>query len=96
VRIISYVFLLLIALLGAGFAILNSEKVSFNYYIGTSTMPLSLLLALGFVIGCFVGILVGLLLLFKTKLKNYRLRQKLHLAEKEIENLRAIPLQDKH
>jgi len=77
------------------FATLNSESVTINYYFGQSTLPLSLLLVLVFAFGCLVGMVVGFWLLIKAKLLNYRLRQRLHLAEKEIDNLRAIPLQDK-
>ncbi len=95
-RIVSYIFLLIIVLLGISFATLNSAAVNINYYIGQKAMPLSLLLALVFGIGCFVGLLVAVSVLIKTKLKNYRLKQRLKMAEKEIENLRAIPLQDKH
>jgi lipopolysaccharide assembly protein A len=95
VRIISYFFFLAIILFGMIFAILNYESVTINYYIGQSTLPLSLLLVLVFALGCLIGMLVGFWLLIKVKLINYRLRQRLSLAEKEIENLRAIPLQDK-
>lgn len=93
-RIISYFFLLVIILFGVTFATLNSESVSINYYLGSSTLPLSLLLVLCFALGCLVGMLVCCWLLIKSKILNYRLRQRLQLAEKEIENLRAIPLQD--
>lgn len=94
-RIVSYVLLLIIVLFGMTFATLNSESVTINYYLNQSTLPLSLLLVLVFALGCLIGMVVGLWMLFKTKVLNYRLRQRLHLAEKEIENLRAIPLQDK-
>ncbi|HLB43410.1 MAG TPA: LapA family protein [Gammaproteobacteria bacterium] len=94
-RIISYFLLLIIILFGMTFATLNSESVTINYYFHQSTLPLSLLLVLVFAFGCFVGIVVGFWLLIKAKLYNYRLRQRLVLAEKEIENLRAIPIQDK-
>lgn len=77
------------------FATLNSESVTVNYYLDQSTLPLSLLLVLVFALGCLVGMVVGFWLLIKAKILNYRLRQRLQLAEKEIENLRAIPLQDK-
>jgi lipopolysaccharide assembly protein A len=96
VRIFSYIFLIIIVLLGITFATLNSETVNVNYWLGHRTLPLSLLLAIVLGLGSFLGILVGMWILIKTKLKNYRLKQKLRLAEKEIENLRAIPLQDKH
>lgn len=94
-RIISYCLLLIIVIFGMTFATLNSESVTLNYYIGQSTMPLSLLLVLVFALGCLIGLLVGFWLMIKSKLSNYRLRQKLNIAEKEIDNLRAIPLQDK-
>ena len=94
-RIISYFFLLIIVLFGMTFATLNSESVTINYYLGQSTLPLSLLLVLAFALGCLIGMMVGIWLLIKAKLVSYRLRQRLNLAEKEIENLRAIPLQDK-
>jgi putative membrane protein len=95
VRIISYFFLLVIVLFGMTFATLNSESVTINYYLGQSTLPLSLLLVLVFALGCLIGMFVGFWLLIKSKLSNYRLRQRLNMADKEIENLRAIPLQDK-
>jgi putative membrane protein len=95
VRIISYIIILLIIIFGVSFATLNSTLVTINYYFGQSELPISLLLVLAFVCGCVVGIVVGFWLLIKAKLINYRLRQRLILAEKEIENLRAIPLQDK-
>jgi putative membrane protein len=95
VRIISYFFLLVIVLFGMTFATLNSESVTINYYLGQSTLPLSLLLVLVFALGCLIGMFVGFWLLIKAKLLNYRLRQRLTLAEKEVDNLRAIPLQDK-
>lgn len=94
-RIISYFFLLVIVLFGMTFATLNSESVTINYYVGQSTLPLSLLLVLGFAFGCLVGMIVGFWLVIKAKVINYRLKQRLGLAEREIENLRAIPLKDK-
>jgi putative membrane protein len=95
-RIISFIFLILVVLLGVSFATLNSQSVDVNYYINHRTMPLSVLLAFTFTVGCLLGVIVCLWLLVKSKLRNYHLQQRLKLAEKEIENLRAIPLQDKH
>jgi putative membrane protein len=94
VRIISIFFMLAIVIFGITFATLNSESVTVNYYVDQSTLPLSLLLVLVFAMGCLLGVIVGLWLVLKAKIRNYRMRQKLRLAEKEIENLRAIPLQD--
>ena len=82
--------------LGVAFAALNNAKVTVYYYIGTSSLPLSLLLALVFAAGGIIGLLVGIALLVKAKARAYRLQQRLKLVEKEVENLRAIPIQDKH
>ena len=95
-RILSFLFLLIIILIGITFATLNSETVMVNYYIGQQRLPLSLLLVTVFGLGGLLGMLVGFWFVLNTKIKNYRLRQRLKLAEKEIENLRAIPLQNKH
>jgi putative membrane protein len=94
-RVIGYIILLVIIVFGMTFATLNSELVTINYYFGKNTMALSLLLVIGFTFGCLVGMLAGLWLLIKASLRQHRLKQKLSLAEKEIQNLRAIPLQDK-
>jgi putative membrane protein len=95
-RIVSTIFLVLIILLGVTFATLNSQNVSINYYVGHSNMPLSLLLVLVFGAGCILGVLVVSWLLIKVKMKNHHLRRRLKLAEKEVENLRGIPLKNEH
>lgn len=94
-RIISYFLFLIIVIFGMTFATLNSESITINYYFFQTTLPLSLLLVIVLALGCFLGIIVGLWLVLKAKMKVYRMRQKLAVAEKEIANLRAIPLQDK-
>ncbi len=95
-RIISYIIVLIVILLGVTFAALNHNFVSINYYLGESSFPLSLLLGLSFVAGSLIALLVGFWLLLRLKLKHYRLQQKVKIYEKEIANLRAIPLQDKY
>lgn len=95
-RFLSYILILIIILLGITFAALNHNNVIINYYVGQRDLPLSILLVLSFSSGCIIGLIVAMGVLFKLKLKNYRLQQQLKVAEKEVENLRAIPLQDRH
>ncbi len=95
-RIVTYLLLVVIILIGITFAVLNPTPVTLNYYIGQKTLPLSLLLVSFFGIGSVAGLLVGGWLVLKVKMKNYHLKQRLKVAEKEVENLRAIPLQDRH
>jgi putative membrane protein len=93
VRIVSLLFVLVIVIFGMTFAILNPDSVTINYYLGHYTLPLSLLLVLVFAGGCLVGMTAGLWLLVKAKIQSYRLQHRLTLAEEEVANLRAIPLQ---
>ncbi len=95
-RIFTYLFFIIVIILGITFAALNHDPVKINYYLGEQSLPLSLLLVLSFISGSVIGLGVGLWIFFKTKLVNYRLNHQLKVAEKEIENLRAIPLQDRH
>lgn len=95
-RILSYIMLLAVILIGVTFAALNYHEVSINYYVGQRALPLSFLLVISFAAGSLSGLFVGFWLLLKIKIKNYRLQQHLKVAEKEIDNLRAIPLQDRH
>ncbi|MFN3235263.1 MAG: lipopolysaccharide assembly LapA domain-containing protein [Gammaproteobacteria bacterium] len=95
-RIISYIVLLFVIVLGVSFALLNAQTVSVNYYYKTSTMPLSLLVAISIAIGGCLGILVTLGMLIKAKAINFKLRHRLKVVEKELENLRSIPIKDTH
>lgn len=94
-RILYYLLLLAIVLLGSTFATLNLQSVTVNYYVAQRTMPLALVLTLSFLSGCILGLLIGFWMLLKSKVKNFRARQRLNMIEKELENLRTIPLRDK-
>ena len=95
-RIISTLFLLSLILLGVTFAGLNAEPVAVNYYIGTTKLPLSLLLVVTLVLGGLLGLIFNIISYVKLKSANLRLRQRLKLAEEEITNLRTMPLKDDH
>jgi lipopolysaccharide assembly protein A len=95
VRIFTYILILIIILFGLTFATLNSTSVTVDYYFSQSSLPLSLILVIAFALGCLLGILAGFFFILRAKMTNYRLKQRLNLAEREIANLRAIPLQDK-
>lgn len=96
IRIITYVVLFLILILGITFACLNAEPVTINYYVGKHSFALSLLIALVFAIGAILGLIVGSVMLLKQKTRNMHLHNRLKLAEKELANLRTIPLKDSH
>lgn len=93
-RIINILFVCITLLFGVTFACLNSQTVVINYYFNQKNLPLSLLLVFSFGIGLLLGLIVSVYSYLKVKSENRRLRNRANLAEKEIENLRAIPLKD--
>lgn len=95
-RIFSYLFILLLILFGVSFAVLNAEPVVINFYIGSSKLPLSLLLVLALFFGVMLGLFVSVFFAMKYRKANSKLRQRLKLTETEISNLRAIPVKDQH
>ena len=95
-RIFTYIIVILAILLGVSFAILNAEAVSLNYYIGTAETPLSLLLVITLGIGLLFGLLASLFTHLRLRRQISQLKHRLKLAEKEVSNLRAIPISDSH
>lgn len=93
-KFLSTLFSVLIITLGVTFAVLNSKSVSINYFIGQKTLPLALLIIIILFFGTLLGFFAGLLLYFKSKRENRRIKRKMNLLKKEISNLRVIPLKD--
>ena len=94
-RIIKLLFIFIIMLLGAVFAVLNAEPVVFNYYFGSREMPLSLIITVALGAGIAIGMLSGLGVLLGLKQEIGNLKQRARLAQEEVKNLRNIPLQNK-
>ena len=93
-RLIGYLLLVLLVLVGLSFAVLNAQAVSLNYYLGTLEVPLSMALVSSLALGAVLGVLVSLVLLISLKRQVRRLRRKVETAEQEVANLRAIPIKD--
>ena len=91
-RLITYIIILIIIAIGITFAGLNSQTVHIDYYVGISQLPLSILLALALIVGAVLGMLAATWMMIRLKSKNLRLQHRVKMAEKEVENLRALPL----
>jgi putative membrane protein len=95
-RIFSFIFILVIIILGLFFGNINADTVTLNYYWGTTQMPLSVALVLSLLCGALLGVFASLGLMFRLRHQISRLRKEVKTAEKEVVNLRAIPLKDDH
>lgn len=95
-RILVLLLLLLVIGIGLTFSVMNAEPVSLEYYFGTSDIPLALLLVITLALGALLGVVASLSVILRLKRSNAGLRRENRLAEKEIMNLRNIPLRDRH
>ncbi len=72
----------------------NDQLVHVNYLLAQGDYRLSTLLAVVFVAGFVIGWLVFGLVLLRLKINNGGLRKKVERQQKELEELRALPIKD--
>lgn len=95
-RIAMIIFYLFLILVGVSFAVLNAAPMQINFYFTRLTLPVSLMLTLMFGIGVLLGYMLALFKYWRLKMEYRKLKNQLQLNEKEIKNLRSIPLKDRH
>ena len=95
-RLLVYLLFFAVLFVCVGFAIINADPVVVSYYFGELTAPLSLVVVIAIIVGAILGIVAGLGMVLKAKREISSLRRQLRLKEKEVSNLRAIPIRDEH
>jgi len=95
-RIITLVIFIAVFILGAGFSAINTTPVAINFYLGSITLPLAVLIVLAILVGavlCATALSVSAL---RLRYENRRLSKKLNVSEQEINSLRILPVKDSH
>lgn len=95
-RIFSFILFFIIIVLGLFFGNINADAVKLDYYWGDIHLPLSIALVLSLLCGAVLGVFATLKLLVRQRYQINLLRKEIKLAEKEVDNLRTIPLKDDH
>ncbi|KTC89023.1 LapA family protein [Fluoribacter dumoffii] len=95
-RILMLVIYILLIIIGVSFAALNASSVDVNLYFKTISMPISVLMTIMLGIGILVGFIIFIGKYWRLKAECHKIKNQLKLTEKEIKNLRSIPLQDQH
>ena len=95
-RLVYISLTLVIIIVGVAFSVLNAESIQLNYYLGSVELPLSLVLVIAMIIGALLGIIASLSLIVGSRRSANKLKRSVEVAEKEIVNLRNIPIKDKH
>lgn len=93
-RLLAIISVVTIGFIGLAFAVLNAGTVELNYYLGTLSMPLALLLVIVLLIGALLGGAASVGFVLHQRRENRRLGKKLSLIETELKNLREIPIKD--
>ena len=87
-RIVAIVFFLFVLLLGVSFSSLNSDPVSINYYIGSITLPLSVVVVTALALGVIAAFLVSFTSFLAFRLRIATLRRDVRRRDEEITALR--------
>ena len=95
-RLLYSTLTLLVVIFGIVFAVLNAENVQLNYYLGSVELPLSFVLVLAMIVGAILGIFASLSFIIGSRRNSAKLKRSVEVAEKEIVNLRNIPIKDEH
>lgn len=93
-RFIMMIVYLILIVFGVSFAALNAGSVQVNFYFRTLAMPISVLIILVLGLGIIIGLILFMMKYWRLKADYRKLKGQLKLTEKEIKNLRCIPLQD--
>ena len=93
-RIPKLILVLAVLLLGLVFHLKNNQLIELNYYLGSLELSLSLLVVLVLCVGAMLGVLASLPVIVSLKRREMKLKRQIENSEKEINNLRVLPVKD--
>lgn len=93
-RILSAIALVLLIGAGITFTVLNPQRVTLNYLLGSLELPLALLVVLMLALGAVLGLLVAGFMILRLKRDNRKLRRQSRRAGQEAANPRTLPIKD--
>ena len=93
-RIAKLILVFVILLIGLAFHLKNNQLIELNYYVDVISLPMSWLVVLVLFIGSMLGVLASLPIIIKLKRDKIMLERHIKNSEKEINNLRVMPVKD--
>ena len=93
-RIAKLILVFIILMIGLTFHLKNNQLIKLNYYVDVIYIPLSWLVVIVLIIGSILGLLASLPIIIKLKRDKMILKKKIKNSEKEINNLRVMPIKD--
>jgi len=95
-RILILALIFAVILLGMVFHLRNDQLVILDYLVGSSKFYFSVWLVCAFTIGALSGLISSTPLILRIKRENARLLKRVRNSEKELNNLRVLPVKDTH
>lgn len=94
--ILLIILLVIVTAISALFFAQNDALVEIKYFGGTVNWQMNWVIITIFMLGVVVGVGTLVVSLLSTKLKLVNANRRLKLQEKEIQNLRALPIKDEY
>ncbi len=93
-RFFFIAIMLVVVLFGLSFALLNSDPVTFNFYVGTVQLELSVILVITFAAGALLGVLTSFGIILKSKRQVSKIKKEMKNSTKELNSLRAVSVKE--
>jgi len=90
VRLLGFLLLVILVVLGLSFAVLNSQAVALNYYFGSRDIPLSMIVVVSLAAGAVTGVLVSLGTIVRLKQQAGSLQRRLRTAQRDADQARIL------
>jgi uncharacterized integral membrane protein len=95
-RVIYAVIFIIVLITGLLFFVKNNQVMEFNYIAGSKDLPVSFLLFASLCMGVLLGLVASLPVIVRLKQKSTKLEKQIRVIEKEINNIRVMPVRNKH
>ena len=90
-RLLGFLFLLILAVTGLSFAVLNAAPVPLNYYFGQREIPLALIIVVALATGALLGVLASLPLILRLRRRLAGLQRQQRKSSAEAGQAHALP-----
>ena len=93
-KILWTVIAILLVLLGLSFAMLNPEPAELELYAGRAPLPIAVWLVLAIALGAVAGVCSTFGIILRQRREIRRWRRRANDAQKELSELRKLPIRD--
>jgi len=94
---IFYIAVVIVTLIiGAVFSARNAVIVKLDFMLVVVDVNLSLAIIIALILGAVLGVFTSLIWLISAKREIQRLKKQSVISDKELNNLRAMPIRDEH